>query len=180
MAAEDDLYGYLVEFDRVEDLVAGARAVTTAGYRRLEAYTPFPVEALDGILPPTRDLVFPIVLASGIAGGLLGYGLQYWTAVVDYPLLVGGKPMHAWTAFIPVTFELIVLFAAIAAVLAAIWCNGLPRLNHPLFGVPGFDLATRNRFFLVVEAADPAFDPRRTREELERLPQRGITAVRWE
>lgn len=176
--SEARLYAYLLEFASVQDLLAGARMVSGAGYRRVEAFTPFPVAELDHILPRPDNHVALCVLLGGIAGALLGYGIQYYAAVIDYPYLAGGKPMHSWPAFIPVTFELTVLCAALAGFLAVIWGSGLPRLHHPVFEAPQFRRASRDRFFLLVEAADPRFDARRTVEELEALGALSLTALR--
>ncbi|HEX2831241.1 MAG TPA: DUF3341 domain-containing protein [Burkholderiales bacterium] len=159
----DALYGVLAEFRTADALLEAARAAKAAGYRDVEAYTPFPVEGLDQALaiPPNR--VPLAALVGGIAGGAGTYFLQWYSAVIDYPVNIGGRPLHSWPSYIPATFEITILGAALAAVAAMLIMNGLPRLTHPLFAVPEFDLATRNRFFLCVRARGPRFDAERAR-----------------
>jgi hypothetical protein len=124
-----------------------------------------------------RTLVPLLVLLGGAVGGIGGYSLQYWISVIDYPLNVGGRPLHSWPAFIPVTFELTILVAALAAVLGMLALNGLPRPHHPVFNVSAFELATRNRFFLCIEATDPKFDARETRHFLQSLKAQAVYEV---
>jgi hypothetical protein len=171
------IYGLLAEFDDVNDLVRAVRTARAAGFRHLDAYTPFPVEELShalGVQPSRLPLV---VLLGGVAGGLAGYLLQWWTAVVAYPINVGGRPLHSWPAFIVPTFETTVLGAAIAAVLGMLALNGLPMPYHPVFNVPRFALSSRDRFFLCIEATDPLFDREGTRRFLERLVPRQVSEV---
>jgi hypothetical protein len=168
------LYGILAEFDDADELVAAAERVHEAGYRRVEAYSPMPVEGLADAIGFHRTRMPLVVLVGGIVGGLSGYGLQYYATVVAYPMNVGGRPLHSWPAFIPVTFEMTILFAALAAVLGMLAMNGLPRPHHPLFGVPQFDRASRDRFFLCIMRSDPLYHERTTRELLETL---GATEV---
>lgn len=165
-SAAPRLYGLLGEFRSGEDLLHAAREATAAGYARLDAYSPLPIEGLAPALGFTRTRLPLVVLAGGICGGLIGYGMQYYMMVVSYPINVGGRPLHSWPAFIPVTFELTILGAALAAVLGMLALNGLPQPYHPLFNVPEFSLASQNRFFLCVEAADKLFDPERSQELL--------------
>jgi Alternative complex III, ActD subunit len=160
------LYGLLAQFETPERLVEAAREARSEGYRILDAHTPFPVEGLADSLGLPASRLPGVVLAGGITGLLTGYGLQYYASVISYPLNVGGRPPHSWPAFIPITFELTILFAAISAILGMLALNGLPMPHHPLFSVPAFDRASQTRFFLVVEARDPRFDPARTREFL--------------
>ncbi|HEV3143389.1 MAG TPA: DUF3341 domain-containing protein [Gemmataceae bacterium] len=171
------LYGLLAEFDSPAALVGGIRAVRAEGYRRIEAYTPFPVESVAEELGYHRTAMPLVVLIGGIIGCVGGYFLQYWVATIAYPLNVGGRPFHSAPAFIPVTFELTILIAALFAVFGMLGLNGLPRPHHPLFNVPNFALATRDRFFLLIEARDPHFDRVRTRELVTRLLPREIAEV---
>ena len=148
------LYGVMAEFASAEQLVAAVHQAREAGHERVEAYAPFPVEGLAEATGFRRNWVPAIVLAGGLAGGIGGYFMQWYSAVVSYPLNSGGKPLHSWPEFIPVTFELTVLVAALAGVVGMLALNGLPRLHHPLFNVREFDLASRNRFFLCLRGAD--------------------------
>jgi len=171
------LHGLMAEFATPKELVAGIRQVRAAGYTKLDAYTPFPIEEVIEALDPPRSKVPAIVLAGGIAGGLAGFGLQYWINVIDYPLNIGGRPFNSWVAFIPPTFETTVLFAGIAAVVGMLAVNGLPRPYHPVFNVPRFQFASRDRYFLVVESGDPKFDPKKIREELGAAGAEGVHEV---
>jgi hypothetical protein len=177
LPAQPSLYGLAAEFTTPDDLLQATRRAREAGYRRLEAYTPFPVEGLAEALDFHRTHLPLVVLLGGIAGGLGGYLLQYWINVVHYPLNVGGRPLHSWPAFIPVTFELTILVAALAAVLGMLALNGLPMPYHPLFNVPRFAQVTRDRFFLCIEARDPKFDRQETRRFLEGLVASEVSEV---
>jgi hypothetical protein len=171
------IYGLIAEFNDPNELVAAARGVTEAGYRHVDAFTPFPIEELSEALGRHSNRLPLIVLIGGLLGGLAGYGLQYYTSVIDYPINVGGRPLHSWVAFIPITFETTVLGAALAAVLGMLALNGLPMPYHPLFNVPRFALASRDRFFLCIEAVDPLFDRLGTRRFLERYQPRQVSEV---
>ncbi|HEX2229342.1 MAG TPA: DUF3341 domain-containing protein [Candidatus Binatia bacterium] len=171
------IYGILAEFDNPEDLVSAARETRHAGYRKMDAYTPFPVEGLNEALELGRTWVPLLVLIGGILGAGLGYFLQYYISVIDYPLNIGGRPLHSWPAFIPVTFEMTVLVAGLFAVLGMLALNGLPMPYHPIFNVPYFSLATHDRFFLCIEAADLKFDRAATRRFLEGLGPRRVSEV---
>src|SRR6185503_9445428 len=152
------LYGVMAQFDNPSDLVAAARRTYEAGYRRINGYSPYPIEELSEAIGFTKTSLPLIVLIGGIVGGLAGFFMQYWMEVVDYPLNVGGKPYNSWPAFIPITFETTVLFAAFSAVLGMLILNKLPQPYHPVFNAPNFALATRDLFFLVIEANDPQFN----------------------
>ena len=169
------LYGLMAEFHAPSDVVAAARAAREAGYRKLDAYSPYPVEELADALHLHHSRLPLLVLIGGVVGFLAGYGLQYWTSVIDYPMNVGGRPYHSWPAFIVPSFETTILFAALTAVLGMLALNGLPEPYHPVFNVPSFALATRDRFFLCVESGDPKFDEAQTRRFLEGLA--GVAAV---
>lgn len=163
------IYGLMVEFHEPEQLVEAARRTREAGYSRMDAYTPFPIAELGEIIKDRPTRLPLIVLAGGIIGALTGYGLQYWVSVVAYPLNVGGRPLHSWPAFIPVTFEMTVLIAAFSAVLGMLALNGLPTPYHPVFNVPQFAMASRDKFFLCIESRDPRFDREATRRFMETL-----------
>ena len=163
------LYGLMAEFHAPADVVAAARAAHEAGYRRVEAYSPYPIEELTEALHLHHSKLPLLVLIGGVIGGLAGYGLQYWAAVIEYPMNIGGRPFHSWPAFIVPAFETTILFAALTAVLGMLALNGLPEPYHPVFNVPSFALATRDRFFLAIESRDPRFDEAQTRRFLEAL-----------
>src|SRR5437764_8751999 len=146
----------MAECASAEQLLSATQAARGAGYQRLEAYSPFPVEGLAQATGMRRNWVPAIVLAGGLAGGIGGYFMQWYSAVISYPINSGGKPLHSWPEFIPVTFELTVLVAAIAGVIGMLMLNGLPQLYHPVFNVREFDLASRNRFFLCLRGEDRA------------------------
>jgi hypothetical protein len=172
-----EIYGLLAEFRTPEEIVRAARAVRERGYRKLDAYSPYPMEELSEALELHHSPLPTLVLAGGILGALVGYGLQFWTAVIDYPMNVGGRPFHSWPSFIVPTFETTILFAAGTAVLGMLALNGLPEPYHPVFNVPGFALATRDKFFLCVEAVDPRFDRQETRKLLESLGASEVSEV---
>ena len=161
------LYGLMAEFRTADELLHAVRKAREDGYRRVEAYSPFPVEGLAEATGMKRNWVPPIVLAGGLAGGIGGYFMQWYSAVISYPINSGGKPLHSWPEFIPVTFETTVLVAALAGVAGMLLLNGLPKLYHPVFNVPQFDLASRNRFFLCVRSGEESV--RRFLEELQPL-----------
>jgi hypothetical protein len=169
MTAPTNYFGVLAEFADADELVAAARDVYRAGYREVEAYSPMPVEGLAEALGFRRTRLPLVVLVGGIVGCLSGWALQYYTSVIAYPLNVGGRPVNSWPSFVPVIFEMTVLLAALSAVLGMLAMNGLPRPHHPLFGIPQFDRATQDRFFLCILARDPMFHPASSRQLLERL-----------
>lgn len=171
------LYGILAEFDTTEQLVAAATRSREAGYRYVNAYTPFPVDGLAEALGFRRSNVPLITLIGGLLGGIGGFGMQYWMSVVSYPENIGGRPLNSWPSFIPVTFEMTVLGASIFAVLGMLALNKLPMPNHPVFNAPRFALASNDRFFLCIEAKDPKFDRAKTAKFLESLRAHDVTEV---
>jgi Alternative complex III, ActD subunit len=170
-------YAIMAEFDSPEQLLEATRGAYERGYRMMEAYTPFPVEGLAEALAFHHSRVPAFVFCGGVLGGLTGYFMQWYSAVIDYPINVGGRPLHSWPAFIPITFEMTVLGAALAAVVGMLALNGLPRPHHPVFNVPEFVLASNNRFFLSIQARDPLFDPEETYRLLASLHAKVITVV---
>jgi len=171
------IYGLLAEFDTPERLVEAGRQARTAGYRRLEGYTPFPIEGMAEIVGVHGKRLPRMVLAGGIAGGVLGLGMQWYSATIAYPWNVGGRPYASWPSFIPIAFELTILLAALSAVFGMLWLNGLPQPYHPVFNVPGFATASRDRFFLCIEAEDPHFEIEATQRFLQELGARTVSVV---
>jgi len=165
----DELYGLLAEFDSAEALLAAARQAFAAGYRKMNAYTPFPLEGLSQALGQKPTRLPLVVLLGGILGGSAAYLMMYYASVISYPINVGGRPLHSWPAFLPITFEMTVLGASFAAFLGMLALNGLPHPNHPLFAVPAFSLASRDRFFLCIQQRDPLFHLDVTRQFLAGL-----------
>ena len=168
------LYGLVAEFESPSVLVAAARSARAAGYRSLDAYSPFPIHELDGALELPKTKLPLLVLAGGVTGCATALLMQWFSAVIHYPLNVAGKPLASWPSFIPITFEMTILFAAFAAVFGMIAMNGLPMPYHPIFNASHFALASRDRFFLCIEAKDALFDRERTAKFLEGL---GATVV---
>ena len=171
------IYGIMAEFDSASDLVAAARKTHEAGYRKIDAYSPFPVEELAEAIGFHKNRVPLVTLIGGIIGGGSGYLMQYWMNVDSYPVVIGGKPYHSWPAFIVPTFELTILFAGIFAVLGMLALNGLPMPYHPVFNVPRFSSASKDRFFLIVFSSDKKYDPATTRAFLEQFHPRSLSEV---
>ena len=171
------IYGLLAEFDTPQDLVDACKQARQAGYRRMDAFTPYPIEAVAEAIGFHRNLLPLIVLIGGIVGCVGGFALQYWVSVIEYPITVAGKPNFTWPMFIPITFETTILAAALSAVFGMLALNGLPMPYHPVFNVPQFALASRDRFFLCLEATDPLFDRATTRQFLERMAPRSVAEV---
>jgi hypothetical protein len=161
------LHGVVAEFTTPDGLVSACKKAHAAGYRRMDAYTPFPLEEAAEAIGFEKTQVPLVTLIGGILGGLSGYLLQYWVHVLAYPLNVGGRPEHSWPSFIIITFEMTILFAGISAVVGMLTLNGLPQPYHPIFNHPRFSAASRDRFFLCIEAVDPQFDLVRTTEFLQ-------------
>ena len=171
------IYGVMAEFDNPTALVNAARAAREKGYRKMDAYTPFPIEELSEALHLPKNKLPLIVLIGGILGGLTGYLMQYYITVIYFPINIGGRPLHSWPAYIVITFELTILFAAFAAFFGLLALCGLPMPYHPTFNVERFALATRSRFFLFIEATDPLFDRGETKRFLEALNPREVSEV---
>ena len=163
----DPRWALMAEYETAEALVAAAQAAHDAGYCHAEAYAPYPVEGLAEAVGFEHSRIPALVLIGAVIGGAGGYFLQWYAAVRSYPENIGARPLHSWPMFIPVTFEMTVLVAALTAFLAVLLGNGLPRLAHPIFDAPDFDLASRNRFFLCLRTDDPAFDEARATALLE-------------
>jgi hypothetical protein len=174
---EQATYGMVAEFESPTALVHAAQKARAAGYRKLDAYSPMPIEELHEALGLPQTKLPLIVLGGGLTGALAGYGLQYWSSTIAYPLNVGGRPFHSWPSFIVPTFETTILFSALAAVLGMILLNGLPMPYHPVFNAKRFAMASRDRFFLCIESIDPKFDQTETRRFLESLGPREVSDV---
>ena len=163
----EPIYGVIAEFDNPTDLVHAAKSAYDAGYRKMDTYTPYPLEEAAEAIGAHHNRVPLITLIGAMLGMLGGYSLQFWVSAVNYPINVGGKPFHSWPAFIPVTFECAVLGASLAAVFGMLALNGLPQPYHPVFNAPGFERASRDRFFLCIEAQDPRYRADETKRFLE-------------
>jgi hypothetical protein len=171
------IYGLMAEFEDPTTLVEASQKAYDEGYRRMDAYSPFPIEELSEAIGFHHSRLPVIVFFGGLFGCIAGFGLQYWVSVIEYPINVGGKPLYSWPSFIPATFEMTILFAALSAVLGMLALNGLPEPYHPVFNSSRFALATRNRFFLCIEAIDPKFDLNQTRKFLDTLSPKNVSEV---
>jgi hypothetical protein len=171
------IWGLIAEFETTTEILVAARKAYAEGYRRMDAYTPFPVEGLSEAIGYRRDSVSLVCLVGGLLGLATAYVLQYWINVIAYPLNVGGRPFHSWPSFIVVSFEMTVLFGGLAAALGMLVMNGLPMPYHPVFNVPSFKFASSDKFFLCIEATDPKFDRTATYQFLSSLEPRAITEV---
>lgn len=171
------LYAYLVEFDKVDELLIGAKTVRDAGYTHWDAHTPFVIHGLDAAMGIKKTVLPYIVFGAGLTGTAAGILLQWWTNAIDYPYLISGKPLFSLPANIPVAFETTILFAAISALVGMLALNGLPRLSHPLFANRSFKRATDDRFFISIEASDPLFDVTTTRELLQSISDRSVEEI---
>ncbi|MGA2813354.1 MAG: DUF3341 domain-containing protein [Candidatus Acidiferrum sp.] len=177
---EAQLYGVMAEFETVRQFLHAAEQVRDAGYKHMDAYAPFPVEGLTEALGLGRNKVALVTLLGGLCGGLGGFGFEYWVNVISYPMNVAGRPLNSWPAFIPVTFELTVLGASLAAVFGMLAMNGLPRPHHPVFNMQRFVRASTDRFFICIEASDPKFHLAETARFLESLGPQHVTEVQDE
>ncbi len=171
------LHGVMAEFDSAQALVDAARRTMAQGFTKVEAYSPVPIEELNDIIHKKRTILPRLVLAGGLTGMATGFGLQYWASVVAYPMNVGGRPQASWTTFIVPSYELTILFAALTATIGMIVLSGLPQPYHPVFNVERFSLASSDKFFLVVESADPKFDQHATTKFLKSTGAKGVYDV---
>ena len=176
MSGRAELYGLVAEFEDPADLVDAVRAARDRGYRRMEAYSPYHIKELDAILP-LWNLIPTVVFFAGVLGAFTAFYMEYFIAAIVYPVNVGGRPLNSWPSFIPITFELTVLFASVAAFFAVWFFAGFPAPYHPLFRVPNFRRVSDNGFFLCIEARDPLFDRKTTEEFLESLDAREVSEV---
>ena len=177
MNGQPNIYGLMAEFVDHEQVLDAARRAHERGYRRMDAYTPFPVEDLPEALGCTRTGIPLIVLLGGLVGAGGGFFMEWYSMAIDYPLNIGGRPLNSWPAYIPITFELMVLSASISAIVGMLALNHLPQPHHPVFNVPEFERASTDRFFLCIEACDEKFDLVATRQFLESLKPQSIKEV---
>jgi hypothetical protein len=172
-------FGIALEFDSPSMLVEAAKKVHEHGFRHFEAYSPYPIKELDEIVP-SDNLVPMMVLTGGVIGALTALIMQYYVAAYEYPINVGGRPLNSWPSFIPIVFELTVLFASLAAFFGTLWLAGLPLLHHPVFNLPQFARASNDRFFLIIEGRDSALESEHKRESLNELGALSIQEVEAE
>jgi len=171
------IYGLMAEFDNVNDAITAARRTYAAGYRRIDAYAPFPVEELSEAIGFHENGVALVCLVGGLLGCSAAYILQWWISTISYPVNIGGRPLHSWPSFVIVSFEMTILFSGLSAVFGMLALNGLPMPYHPVFNVPRFELASRYRFLLVIFASDRNYDPVGTRQFLEGLNPISVAEV---
>ncbi len=177
VSTEPGLYGLMAEFDNAEALLAAAEKTRDAGYKQFEAYTPIPIHGLDEAVGYRGTRLPWVIFGAGLLGAGGMFALQTWINLAAYPMNIGGRPLFSWPAFIPATFEGMVLLSAFAAVFGLIAACGLPRPYHPVFNAPNFERASVDRFFLCIEAADPKFELKRTRQFLESLEPLAVSTV---
>ena len=171
------LHGVMAEFDNADALVDAARKTMAHGWTRVEAYSPVPIEDLNTIIHRTRTILPKLVLGGGLIGMATGFALQYWASTIAYPMNVGGRPQASWTTFIVPSYELTILFSALTAAIGMIVLSGLPQPYHPVFNVERFSMASSDKFFLVIESADPKFDPHAATEFLKTTGAKGVYDV---
>ena len=171
------VYGVMAEFETPGGLARATKAAVDKGYKKLDAYSPYPIEEVADALHLHRNKLPLIVLGGGITGGTLGYLLQYFITVIYYPINIAGRPLHSWPSYIIITFELTILLASISTVFGMFALCGLPMPYHPVFNAPSFALASKDRFFLCIESADPMFDSAKTSEFLATLDPREVSEV---
>lgn len=174
---KDDIYGIMAEFDTASDLVDAANKMRLAGYTKTDAFLPFPLHEIDEALGIKRSILPYLVFGGGVTGLMLGIGLQVFIHYFDYPLNIGGRPYLSWVSFVPPAYELTILLAGITAVFGMLFLNGLPSPYHPVFNVPRFALATREKFFLIIESKDPKFEYDDTRTFMENLKPQEVFDV---
>ena len=173
MRRKSPVYGLMIEFLTAQDLLAATRRARQAGYRQMDAYTPYPVEGLAAELGMRGTRIPFVVLMGGLVGAGVGFFMQYYSMAIRYAFNVGGRPYNSWPVFIPITFELLILVGALAAFLGMMLLNGLPHPHHPVFNVPQFGRSSQDRFFLCIEADDPQFDRQSTADFLATLNPHG-------
>ena len=174
---ESTLFGLMAEFETPDELLAAAKTTFAAGYRKIDGYSPLPIHGLGDAIGFPRTKLPWVVFCFGIIGAICGYSLCYWTSVIDYPMNIAGKPFHSGPMFIPVTFELTILFAALSSAFGMFIANGLPEPYHPVFNVENFARASQDRFFLSIESCDPEFDLEKTRAFLTGLNPHEVAEV---
>lgn len=179
MRPKTPTYGILAEFDDPQTLIEAAKRTRDEGYSHIDAFTPFPVEGLHNAIGFHSTRLPLIVLAGGLIGFVAGFGMQWFAQVIHYPLNIGGRPLNAWPAYIPIAFEVTILFASFAAIFGMLALNGLPEPYHPVFNTSRFVFATRDQFFLCIEASDPKFRPDDTRKFLQTLNPLEVSDVPW-
>ncbi len=168
MSSKESIFGFMAEFDDAHVLANACAKARSAGYELIEAYMPHPVEEVIHALGYKNRLA-AMIFCGGLTGSICGFALQYWVCAVTYPINIGGRPYNSWPSFIVITFEMTVLFSALTAVFGMLALNGFPEPYHPVFNVPGFELASRNRFFLTIESKDSRFDPVETKKFMQSL-----------
>ena len=172
------LYGLTAQFDSAEQLLEAARTVSQKGFRRIDAFSPYPIEELPEIIGRKHSAVPLIMLIGGLIGAVTAYGTEWYAMGYYYPLDIGGRPLNSWPLYIPIAFELTVLFSALSGIVGFLFLSRLPCLHHPLFSVPVFDRVSTDQFFLWIEAADPAFEEQKVRKLFNQLDARAVTEVR--
>jgi Alternative complex III, ActD subunit len=174
---ESPLYGVMAEFDSVQAVIEASTRAVSAGFTKLEAYSPFPIEELNDIIHRRRTKLSSLVLMGGLSGMATGFALQYWAAALEYPMNVGGRPYATWPAFVVPSYELTILFSALTAAIGMFALNRLPQPYHPVFNVERFSMASSDKFFLVIEADDPRFDHGGTTRFLQEQGAKGVYDV---
>lgn len=169
MNSQPTIYGLMAEFDSPEELLSAAKKSRADGYQRMDAFTPFPVDGLAEALGKRKSLVPFFVLGGAMIGGLGGFFMEWFANVIHYPIISGGRPYNSWPAFIPITFELTILFGGFTALFSLIFLNRQPELYHPVFNAENFERATTDKFFLCIESKDVRFDRNRTGDFLKHL-----------